>query len=47
MCALYNISKISLSKRIRQYQNVLDFLRQGYMEILNKIVLEMVYSFFR
>lgn len=46
MCALYNISKISLSKRIRQYQNVLDFLRQGYMERLNKIVLEMVYSFF-
>lgn len=47
MCALYNTSKISLSKRIRQYQNVLDFLSQGYMERLNKNVLEMVYSFFQ
>lgn len=41
MCALYNISKISLAKRIRQYENVLVFLRQGYMERLDKNVLEL------
>ena len=47
MCALYNISKISLSKRIRQYENVLGFLRQRYMERLDENVLEMVYLFFQ
>lgn len=46
MCALYNISKISLSKRIRQYENVLGFLRQGYMERLDKNVLEMHFLLF-